>query len=64
MSETVKNGNLPSSMNGEKASSVTVMEEKFDIDPFFSESNMAHLRRGIAALDEGRGVIHEIIDVD
>lgn len=25
-------------------------------DPFYSESNMAHLRRGIAALNEGKGV--------
>lgn len=28
-------------------------------DPFYSESNMAHLRRGIAALDSGKGVEHE-----
>ena len=26
------------------------------IDPFFSEGNMAYLRRGIAALDAGQGV--------
>ena len=29
-------------------------------DPFYSESNMAHLRRGIAALNEGKGSKHEI----
>lgn len=29
-------------------------------DPFYSESNMAHLRRGIAALDSGKGVEHEL----
>ena len=64
MNETVRNDTLSSSMNGEKALSVTVMEKGFDIDPLFSESNMAHLRRGIAALNEGRGVVHEIVDVD
>lgn len=37
----------------------------FDVsaDPFFSESNMAHLRRGIAALDAGEGVEHDIVEV-
>ena len=30
--------------------------------PFYSESNMAHLRRGIAALDAGKGVAHEPIE--
>lgn len=33
-------------------------------DPFYSETNMAHLRRGIAALDAGKGVAHELIEVD
>lgn len=33
-------------------------------DPFYSESNMAHLRRGIAALNAGKGVEHEPIEVD
>ncbi|MCC8169245.1 MAG: type II toxin-antitoxin system RelB/DinJ family antitoxin [Oscillospiraceae bacterium] len=33
-------------------------------DPFYSESNMAHLRRGIAALNNGSGTEHEIIEVD
>lgn len=38
----------------------------FDVsaDPFYSESNMAHLRRGIAALNAGKGVEHELIEVD
>lgn len=31
-------------------------------DPFYSESNMEHLRRGIAALDAGKGVQHELIE--
>lgn len=33
-------------------------------DPFYSESNMAHLRRGIAALNAGKGVEHEPIEVE
>ena len=33
-------------------------------DPFYSESNMAHLRRGIAALNSGKGVELEPIEVD
>lgn len=32
-------------------------------DPFYSESNMKHLRRGIAALNAGNGVEHEMIEV-
>lgn len=31
-------------------------------DPFYSESNMAYLRRGIAALNAGKGVEHEPIE--
>lgn len=31
-------------------------------DPFYSESNMAHLRRGIEALNAGRGVVHEPVE--
>ena len=31
-------------------------------DPFYSESNMAHLRRGIAQLDAGKGKEHELIE--
>ena len=47
----------------------TVTREKripFEItaDPFYSEANMKHLRRGIADLNEGRGVEHELIEVD
>lgn len=33
------------------------------VDPFYSESNMTHLRRGIAALNSGKGVEHELIEV-
>ena len=33
-------------------------------DPFYSESNLEHLRRGIAALDAGKGVEHDPIETD
>lgn len=47
----------------------TVLREQripFEIalDPFYSESNMAHLHRGIAALNAGKGVEHDLIEVD
>jgi len=32
-------------------------------DPFYNESNLAHLRRGIAALNSGKGIEHDIIEV-
>ena len=46
----------------------TVTREKripFEVsaDPFYSESNMAHLRRGIAALNAGKGIEHDITEV-
>jgi len=34
-----------------------------DTDPFYSENNLAHLRRGIDALNSGKGVEHDIIEV-
>ncbi len=34
------------------------------VDPFYSESNMAHLRRGVEALNAGNGVEHDIIEAD
>lgn len=33
-------------------------------DPFYSDSNMAHLRRGVAALNAGKGVSHDLIEDD
>lgn len=33
-------------------------------DPFYSERNLAHLRRGIAALNAGNGVEHEPLEVE
>ena len=38
--------------------------EPKDDDLFYSKSNIAHLERGIKALKEGRGVEHELIEVD
>ena len=35
-----------------------------ECDPFYSESNIAHLRRGAAALNAGKGVEHDIIEVN
>lgn len=34
------------------------------IDPFYSETNLVHLRRGIAALNAGKGVEHDLIEVE
>lgn len=31
-------------------------------DPFYSEKNMAHLLRGIKALNQGKGKEHELIE--
>ena len=50
------------------------MDEEVSVDPFYSQENMtrlkesvaqmAHLRRGVEALDAGKGVEHEIIEAD
>lgn len=34
------------------------------VDPFYSKSNMEHLRRGVEALNAGRGVEHEMIEAE
>lgn len=34
------------------------------VDSFYSEPNLAHIRRGVAQLDAGKGVMHDIIEVD
>jgi len=46
-----------------------VLREKrlpFDVttmpEPFYSESNLAHLRRGVAALNSGKGIERDIIE--
>lgn len=33
-------------------------------DPFYSETNQAHLRKAIADLEAGKGQIHELIEAD
>jgi len=35
-----------------------------ETDPFYSESNLAHLRRGVAALNAGKGIERDMIEVD
>jgi len=35
-----------------------------ETDLFYSESNLAHLRRGVLALNNGMGIEREIIEVD
>lgn len=37
---------------------------EFSLDPFYSESNLAHLRREVAALNEEKGIVREPIEVD
>lgn len=37
---------------------------EFSVDPFYSESNLAHLRREVAALNEEKGIVREPIEVD
>ncbi|MCL2079313.1 MAG: type II toxin-antitoxin system RelB/DinJ family antitoxin [Oscillospiraceae bacterium] len=34
-----------------------------EFDPFYSESNLAHLRRGVYALNSGKGIERDIIEV-
>ena len=33
-------------------------------DPFYSEANMRFLRNAVAALNEGNGTEHELVEVD
>lgn len=33
-------------------------------DPFYSQSNMEHLRRGIEALNAGKGTEHELMETE
>jgi DNA-damage-inducible protein J len=33
-----------------------------EIDPFYSDTNLAHLRRGITALNSGQGIAHDLIE--
>lgn len=34
------------------------------VDPFYSEANLKHLYRGVAALNAGKGIEHDIIEVE
>lgn len=33
-------------------------------DPFFSETNMSHVKKSVQELREGKGTVHELIEVD
>ncbi len=33
-------------------------------DPFFSETNMAYVRKSVHELHAGKGTVHELIEVD
>lgn len=33
-------------------------------DPFFSETNMAYVKKSVQELREGKGTVHQLIEVD
>lgn len=37
---------------------------KIAVDPFYSEENMKHLKKAIKDLEDGKGVEHELIEVN
>lgn len=37
---------------------------ELNADPFYSDSNMRHIKRGIEALDASKGVEHELLEDD
>ncbi len=37
---------------------------KIEVDPFYSEENMKHLKKSIKDLEEGKGVEHDLIEVE
>lgn len=37
---------------------------KIEADPFYSEENMAHIRKSIKDLENGKGIEHELIEVE
>lgn len=39
-------------------------ELSLENDPFYSPENIARLRKAAADLDDGKGTIHELIEVD
>ena len=34
------------------------------VDPFYSDSNMAHLMRGIKQIEDGKGIVRDLIEAD
>ena len=43
---------------------IVAHDDDEDFDPFYSEENMRHLRQSIAQIESGRGVEHELVEVD
>ena len=39
-------------------------ENEYESDPFFSESNMSHVKKSVQELRAGKGTVHEMIEVD
>jgi hypothetical protein len=39
-----------------------LFEVTIETDPFYEDNNIAHLRRGVAALNAGKGVEHDILE--
>lgn len=37
---------------------------EINVDPFYAESNMNHLRKGMVALNRKEGMEHELIEVE
>lgn len=37
---------------------------EISVDPFYSDNNIAHLIRGVNAINNGEGTEHDIIEVD
>ena len=48
---------------GQRDATAAEMEKKAD-DLFYSPSNVAHLMRGISALNHGKGTEHELIEAE
>lgn len=53
---------LPKSLLGHKVDITISARGETEDDPFYCEENLAHLSRGVAALNAGKGVEHDIIE--
>ena len=53
---------MTQSMENYQMDSELKKKSEIAAEPFYSETNMEHLRRGIAALNDGHGVEHELIE--